>query len=93
MIRCGWLGRAALMLLTLVCRPFNAVAQPNVGAGPLTSTLPEEEPPAGGIRIGRVLLAPMGCGYCRTSNSPPAPIECAMRCVAARILHKLQVTQ
>ena len=58
MIRVGWWGRAALMLVTMACAPLDALAQPNVGAGPLTSTLPEEEPPTGGIRIGRVLVAP-----------------------------------
>lgn len=41
-----------------VLRPSDAAGQANVGAGPLTGSLAEEEPTTGSVSVGRVKLAP-----------------------------------
>jgi hypothetical protein len=58
MIECGTRIRGLVVGLALLCSPLTALAQANVGMGPLTGTLAETEPTTGALSIGRIRLAP-----------------------------------
>jgi hypothetical protein len=58
MMECVRRMRAVVVGLVLLCAPLTALAQPNVGMGPLTGSLAETEPTTGALSIGRIRLAP-----------------------------------